>query len=191
MARASKGSSFERDFCRRLSIWWSEDKEQDSLFWRTASSGGRAKLRGRKGKQTASHHGDICATNGEGQPFIDMFTCELKRGYNRATIVDLLDKPARAALQTYEKWILQATESAQQAGTPYWMIVHRRDMRNAVVLMEREALDLVLKEEDNINRTGDEMALILLPKSGPEIVVMTLEQFFNNTDPKLVYEAMK
>lgn len=189
MARSSKskGSSFERDFCRRLSIWWSEDNSCDSLFWRTASSGGRAKLRGRKGKQTASHHGDICATNGEGQPFIDMFTIEAKKGYNRATIIDLLDKPARAALQTYEKWILQATESAQQAGTPYWMIVHRRDMRNALVLLEREALISILKPDSSLRYMGGSVPSIVFDG----FVLITLEQFFKNTDPKLIYEAMK
>jgi hypothetical protein len=191
MARASKGSAFERDFCRRLSIWWSGDEAIDSLFWRTASSGGRAKLRGRKGKQTASHHGDICATNGEGQPFIDMFTCELKRGYNRATIVDLLDKPERAALQTYEKWILQACESAKQAGTPYWMIVHRRDQRDALILMEREAFTLCLPSGSLSLLEIDTLLGFRSKKQNLPLILITLDSFLANATPKCVYEAMK
>src|SRR5262245_2386383 len=49
--RAAKGSKFERDLCRQLSLWWSDGK-RDDVFWRASQSGGRAKFRGRRGLQT-------------------------------------------------------------------------------------------------------------------------------------------
>jgi hypothetical protein len=182
MAKSSKGGVFEREFCRTLSLWWSGGAD-DSLFWRTASSGGRAKRRGRLGKRTASHHGDICATNGEGQSFIDLFTVELKRGYSRATIIDLLDKPDRAAAQTYELWLDQAKESASQAGTPYWLIVHKRDKRSPLVLVEWEALSLC--SEEAIDDTG---VLTWQPATGLPVVVTTLEKFLSGMSPRCVRE---
>jgi len=37
----AKGASFERDICRRLSLWVSAGKQED-VFWRSAMSGGRS-----------------------------------------------------------------------------------------------------------------------------------------------------
>jgi hypothetical protein len=128
----AKGSAFERRFCKQLSLWWSKG-QHDDLFWRTAGSGARATVRGRKGKRTKGHCGDICATDEAGKPLLDLVTLELKRGYNRATLVDLLDKPAGGAEQCWEAWISQALESAQYAATKWWMIVAKRDQRGVMV----------------------------------------------------------
>jgi hypothetical protein len=139
MARGKqKGSAFEREFCKTLSHWWSGGGRSD-CFWRTASSGGRATARRKKGLATANSAGDICSTDECGLPFLRAFALELKRGYNGATIADTLDRPAKAAAQTYEKWVAQAKESQLQSGSKYWMVVHKRDKRDAVVLMSRVA----------------------------------------------------
>lgn len=138
MGKASKGSAFERSFCVLLSAWWTQDDEtgpRSDVFWRTSTSGGRAKTRGRKGKATKGQSGDIAAIDPVGAPFIDLFTLELKRGYSKATIADLLDKPKKGAEQIYEKWFAQAEESRVQAGTPYWMIVAQRNRRDPIVFL--------------------------------------------------------
>ena len=77
----AKGGHFERDVCKRLSLWWSYG-ERDDLLWRTAGSGARATVRSRKNQQTANHHGDICATDPDAQPLVGAFCFEIKRGYN-------------------------------------------------------------------------------------------------------------
>lgn len=132
--RANKGASFERWFCTELSLWWSEQSRTD-IFWRTSTSGARATSRRRKGQKTANQHGDICALDPVGQPLIDVLTIELKRGYNRASIQDLVDKPMFAAKQTYEQWMDQAVEAYLAAGSLSWMLVIRRDRREPVVIM--------------------------------------------------------
>lgn len=38
---SAKGSSFEREFCKKLSLWVSDGKDPD-IFWRTAGSGSMA-----------------------------------------------------------------------------------------------------------------------------------------------------
>jgi hypothetical protein len=131
-----KGSEFERQFCGDLSIWWTGGKS-DSEFWRTAMSGGRATVRGRQGKTTTGHAGDICATGKKGLGLTKRITFELKRGYNKvANVHTLLDLRLKTdAQQEYEKWVLQAEAAATLAGTPWWMIVHRRDGRQATVMV--------------------------------------------------------
>ena len=133
MAKSSKGSSWEREFSRDLSLWWSGGKASD-LFWRSSQSGGRATVRRRKGLSTRGHCGDITATDSVGELLIRYVTIELKRGYSRHTVHDMFDKPANGAKQEWEKWILQAYQAKKNAGTPYWMIVAKRDRREAVVL---------------------------------------------------------
>jgi hypothetical protein len=68
-----KGGQYERDTCRRLSLWVS-DGNRDDLFWRSASSGGQHTTQGNKESQA----GDICCTHALGQPFMDMAVIECK-----------------------------------------------------------------------------------------------------------------
>lgn len=78
----SKGSQFERDICKQLSLWITAGKREDCL-WRSAMSGGRATVSKRKGidvRQT----GDICAVSPEGHALTDYFFIECKHYKNLA-----------------------------------------------------------------------------------------------------------
>lgn len=72
-----KGSGFEREICKRLSLWVS-DGVHDDLFWRSAMSGGRATVRFKKGVDTSSGQGDITAVTTEGNQLTDYSTIECK-----------------------------------------------------------------------------------------------------------------
>lgn len=135
MARGhAKGSQFERDICRLLSEWWSGGK-RDDIFWRSDSSGGRATTRMKQGKQTFGQHGDIRAVDPIGAPLTKLCTIELKRGYGRASIADVFDQPPASAIQPWEMWVLQVLLGARDAGTPYWLLITKRDQRLPVVFM--------------------------------------------------------
>ena len=129
-----KGSKFEREICGALSLWWSK-QAHDDYFWRTASSGGRSTARSKKGKTTANSCGDICATDPEGAPFLKVFAIEVKSGYNKFSIQDILDAPPKAAKQVYEEWIEQAKESSRQSGSLSWLVIFRRDRREALAML--------------------------------------------------------
>ncbi len=73
----SKGSSFEREVCKKLSYWISGGNEDD-LFWRSAMSGGRATVSAKKGKKLNRHAGDITATAPEGHVLTDYWFVECK-----------------------------------------------------------------------------------------------------------------
>lgn len=162
----SKGSDFERELCKRLSLWWTGG-EADDVFWRTSQSGGRATIRQRKGKATAGAYGDIAATDERGVPFLRFMVLELKRGYNRCVLHDLLDKPANASLQGYEKWIEQAKASQTQAGSRFWAIIHKRDRREPLIVVSYEMWNVLeWKMEIPPNKTffhAGELDLVALP----------------------------
>lgn len=130
MPSSSKGGAFEREISRKLSLWWSGG-QHDDWFWRTGGSGGRATNRAKSGKATINGYGDIMAQCGEAQKLLDIVTFELKRGYNVATVSDLLDIESGG---TMAKFIEQASKAASLAGTPHWAIIHKRDRRTPLMI---------------------------------------------------------
>jgi hypothetical protein len=126
-----KGGTFEREMCVALSKWWSNGK-RDDIFWRSASSGGRATQRKSKGKTTANSSGDICALDPIGKPLLDLVSIELKRGYT-TSIADLLDRPKNKNLHPplIEQWI----EQASGTDAPFWIIINQRNRKEKYVIM--------------------------------------------------------
>lgn len=146
-SKGGKGSKFERDICKTLSLWWSRDfpsGPREDIFWRTAGSGGRATNRSKKGKTTKNAYGDICALDPIGQPFLDVFAIELKKGYSSETLHALLDAPEHAAKQTYLKWIEQAEQSRKDSGALHWLLITQRDRRQAIVTLNTDGYSALL-----------------------------------------------
>lgn len=125
----AKGADFERIICRELSLWWSEGK-RDDIFWRTPQSGGRATSRGKQGKSTFGHHGDILATDPIGLPLLDFMTFELKCGYARDSLMELIDGTEKA--QWY-KWITGAMRVKDESGSKYWCLIVKRPRRRVLI----------------------------------------------------------
>lgn len=136
----AKGSDYERELCNMFSRWWTGGL-RDDIFWRAAGSGNRAKVRGRAGASTFGQHGDICATDPSGAVLIDLFTIEIKRGYSAYTIQDLVDKADRAGVQTWDAFFDQVLESHDHAGSYAWMLINRRDRREAMLWCPRYVIE--------------------------------------------------
>lgn len=130
----AKGGQFEREIAKQLSLWWSKGR-RDDIFWRTSNSGGRASIRHKNSKSTDGQYGDLCASDPLGLPLIRLLTFELKRGYSKSNPFDLLDRPPHAKLQTWEQWIVKAERDCERSGSVTWMIIARRDKREAVVML--------------------------------------------------------
>lgn len=175
---ANKGGPFERLLATALSLWWSKGK-RDDLAWRTAGSGARATVRGRKGKRTAGHVGDLGATNDRMIPFFKLVTIEAKRGYNKTTSLhNLFDPPTRQSKKdkatNYTAFIQQAQQAAKRARTPYWILVHRPDRKNAVVFMPMELAENLMP---NGNRVPAPWGLFVINKT--PMMFTALSNFFN------------
>ena len=134
----AKGGEFEREVCKDLSRWWTDDPERDDVFWRSSNSGGRATMRKKRGKKTYGHVGDVAAVDPIGKPFLDFMTVEIKRGYSKHTLSSLLDTPRHAAQQQWEGFIQQAEQARIDSGSRFWMIVAKRDQRIRFVVFPFE-----------------------------------------------------
>ena len=73
----AKGSQYERDICRKFSIWISGGKNPN-LLWRSAMSGGRSTLQVKKGGINKEQSGDISAVGEEGHRLINIAYLECK-----------------------------------------------------------------------------------------------------------------
>ena len=135
MAGSHKGSAYEREICVLLSKWWSNGKSDD-IFWRTPGSGARATTRKKKNKESLGC-GDIQATNPKGQPLIDMFSIELKRGYSTSTFADLMEPSTTANAKPcqYEKFIHQACADHINSGSQSWMLIVKRNRKKAIIII--------------------------------------------------------
>lgn len=76
-AGKQKGGSFEREICRKLSLWISAG-ERDDLFWRSSLSGGRATVAFKKGKQNLTQCGDISSIHPDGNVLTDPYLISCK-----------------------------------------------------------------------------------------------------------------
>lgn len=131
---SKKGGSFERATCKELSLWWSGNTNDD-WFWRSAQSGGRATTRMKRGLSTTNAAGDISAMNHEASRFLELAAVEVKCGYPKATLSDLIEKDGKSE---YHGFIEQARTSASLAGSPNWILIHKRDRREALLLTNNE-----------------------------------------------------
>lgn len=196
----AKGGGYERELSEKFSLWWSDGKN-DELFWRSAGSGGRATVRGKKGMTVTAGAGDIIPVQKDAMPFGQVFCIEAKRGYSAVTPLAMLDalplpvrkakppkppKPGQKPRKPKPKkpqpsmatWLDQATKAAKSQGIPFFLIVHRRDSKKPVVYFPK----LPFLTENDIQ--GPTMR-ILAPGFDP-LYVAELTEFLKALDPQKV-----
>ena len=194
--KSAKGGEFERQMSKDLSLWWNNG-ERDDVFWRTAMSGGRATVRGRQGKQTFGACGDIQAVDPVGQPLTRLCTIELKRGYTNTSFGDVLEIRETKTQQPWEMFVEQAMEAAQRARTPHWMLICKRDKRQAMLFIPRD----FWKSLHQVSRCADEFEPEKIPTllkghvtirsqqsktRRVQIVLMRLDYFFKYVKPVML-----
>jgi len=193
----AKGGTFEREICHALSQWWS-DGQRDDMFWRSANSGGRATVRTKKGKGTFGNYGDIRADDPDGHALLEFVTLELKRGYNRCTIADLLDRSGHEKLKGFEQFLSQAITSADQAGSYGWLLIHRRDKKRALVYFPRRVYAALVEAGAPLKELGAPRCLLraAVRLGGGRVEQVTfaallLDDFFGAVRREHVFAALK
>lgn len=128
----AKGSAFERDICRRLSLWVSNGQHVD-LFWRSAMSGGRATVQRKKGV-SIRQSGDITAVAPEGHALTDRFYIECKS--YRALQIDRFIFLGQGTLGRF--WKETAKQARQYGRKP--MLIFKQNGFPVLVLTKPRAL---------------------------------------------------
>lgn len=176
--RSSKGSAYERTLCKELSLWWTGG-DRDDIYWRTSQSGGRSKTRMKGGKRTFGQYGDIQAVDPVGQPLLKVLTVEIKRGYNRETILNAMDREPHCGKEVQSAWELfvsQVREDAANARTPHWILIHKRDRRQAVVYVPFGLYDRLA----SLRRVRPYLVGVV---AGVQVLCTPLAQFLKRVSP--------
>ena len=197
MAKAGKGSKFERKICKQLSTWWTEN-ERDDIFWRTSQSGGRATQRKKTGQGTANQYGDVQATDPIGQPLISLCAIEIKKGYKYHTFFDLIDKLPSETKQPYLAFIRQAISQQKAAKSFSYLLISSRDRKEPIITMPYKLYRLIRKEHlipsNGISNCFPQIIMQFdLPESDfkQKVFITTLEQFFKNVNSKTIKKLWK
>jgi hypothetical protein len=188
--KSKKGSAFERDTCRLLSLWWTAQK-RDDIFWRSAGSGARAKTRSKTGRSTFGQYGDIQCVDPIGSALTSVCTIELKRGYTKSTFSDAVEKPDKAAQQMFEKFLEQAITDSRNAKTPFWMLITRRDKKQSMVFIPNPFYKALVSVGSLLNRSVPFVKIRMRSKLGSKtklhsIVGFHLDSFLESVSPTYI-----
>ena len=137
----TKGGSYERSLAKKISLWWSDNKE-DSLCWRTASSGARATQRSKTNQNTINAHGDLCATDPSIQPFFDLFSVEAKRGYSSTNLLNHIDSNKNTEFESL--WNQCVGDADKCNKEP--MLILKRDRKKEVVFINKSVYNKLIDE---------------------------------------------
>lgn len=123
-----KGSRKEREVSVELSKWASLGERED-LFWRSATSGGRATVAKKKGKDLQTQAGDFSAIHPMGQPLLDVFYIENK-AYNDLKYEGILTGTGHLV----NFWNDTVTKASLYKRQP--MLIAKQDYKPTVVFLQ-------------------------------------------------------
>lgn len=148
----AKGASFEREVCKRLSLWVSDGTQED-VFWRSAMSGGRSTLAAKAGKRLAAQAGDLSCIHPNGQPFLNRFMVECKF-YNDLEIVGFL--LGRGTLAGF--WKIAKKDAATYSKHP--LLIAKQNRLPTIALTDEVGISL-LRPKKQLFQCRDAFALDL------------------------------
>lgn len=128
-----KGASFEREICRKLSLWLSNGANEDHL-WRSAMSGGRSTVAAAKGKRLADQAGDISAITPLGHSLTSKFMIELKF-YRDLGFASLHESKGNLA----KFWLEARRQAVRYDKLP--MLIAKQNQRDVLVCLSGDGID--------------------------------------------------
>jgi hypothetical protein len=189
MGKSKKGSAFERDTCKQLSLWFSHG-ERDDIFWRTAGSGARATCRAKQGLMTADSAGDICAIHPSAKCFTRISIWELKRGYsaknsNRGiSLLTIIDKLTAEKPPILVEWWTKLIEELKTHKRKFGFIIFKRDRKNACIAMHTSTFDYLNRRNKKKYYWPPFGPNATIYTNGLELRIMQLEDFLEWCEPE-------
>jgi len=176
----AKGSQNERDKCREWSLWWSNGLDikppRDDIFWRSAGSGARARLRRNIGHTVHQGYGDMIAEDSIGQPLIDVCTFEFKKGYRDLSLLSCIDSKQKTPRLV--SFLKQVEADAREKGN-HPVLVFQRDYRDAVICITTVLYNLIVQW----NEINTAKIRFTYPGLQHKFIMMRLIDFFHSVNP--------
>lgn len=166
----SKGSSFERECCKELSLWISSGKEEDA-FWRSSMSGGRSTVALKSGKSLGAHAGDISATSEIGHKLTNKFLLECK-AYADLQMENIFYNDAKGNYLKF--WNKLVVDSA--TFNKYPMLITKQNRCETLIAVNHDGYDLFnLDEIRNVHVHSADM------------FICSFDDFLTKIDPKILF----
>ncbi len=168
----AKGSEFEREICKYLSVWIN-GIEKPYIFWRSPSSGALATI-----AESMDASGDIIALRPEGKFLTDRFSLELKNGYPDADFEKHFKDTKNNTIEDFWK---QCTRDARKV-KKWSMLIFKKKGCQTIIGIESLISLLYFKDINlkSITLTFDKKDNL------PSIIFYDFKQFFNTVTPKMI-----
>lgn len=173
----NKGGNFERNLAKELSLWLSNG-EDDSWIWRTSSSGGRSTQRSKKGKTTQGAAGDLTFTDERAAPFFDIFSVELKIGYNDTNPLLIIDSGSKN--HSFKVNLEQCIRDAELVNKQP-LLIFKRDRMKACVCLQVSYFNSLIDEFGNLS---DKVEYIKIWDGDKEFIILKSIDFFEWANPE-------
>ena len=181
-----KGSNFEREIAKELSLWWTDAKRSD-VFWRSSMSGGRATIRSKKGLTTHGNYGDIAIADPLGQPLIELATIELKTGYPGQSPFDLVDRVGKQNPK-YKQFFEQCEREKKEANVPFWILIARRKQKDIMIYLSHA----LYRQFTYLDEAFPSVRLsVTVLSKRRKIFGCPLSEFFKLVDPREIKKIVK
>ena len=158
-----RGFSWERQFAKKLSLWWSDGEDQ-YIFRRSHGSG--SAYQDKHGLSGAG--GDIIADKESGFPFINRFHIECKESQNMGNILLQLLLNNELKIGKWS-WQVLRKEAAKFQRIPFLALKPFRKREQLIVLPLEEVNDVL-----------DKFSILhsILHEKKERLVIMKLQEFF-------------
>jgi hypothetical protein len=168
---AEKGSKFERDVAKFLTVWLT-GKDKPYCFWRTPASGGLATI----DELNASLSGDIKALTPEAEILTSVYSIELKTGYPKTSFWQHFKNIKNFPIeQFWEQCVRDAIKANKKP-----MLIYRKKGNHPIVGISDiiDVWDLIRVQ--SISLTFDDM------KALPRLTFYDMKEFFKVVTPEVL-----
>ncbi len=181
-----KGKRFEKEIAKELSLWWTNNKRND-IFYLTSGSGSRFTIRKKSGQDTANSSGDIGLLDPIGQPFLNLFQIEVKRGYtDDLDLLSIIDGKDQKYL--IFDWIEKAIHEQQEAKKKEILLIIKRDRKEKIVCVNTKFL-----ESNYFFKCYSDKEIIMIPFikkfNNKEFSIIDYNVFFKLLSPKAIIKG--
>jgi hypothetical protein len=170
----AKGSGYERQICKHLSIWI-QGTEKPYLFWRQPASGGLSTIDGRNSENLS---GDIRSINTTSEWFCGIYSVEIKTGYPDASLDKFLKYNKSDPLRAF--WV-QCIDDANLSEKRPLLIYKKKGMPTPWVGIDENVKKILAKE-----LKGLRFVMLHWAEDLPDTYLYEYKEFFDTITPELM-----
>jgi hypothetical protein len=161
----AKGSGFERDIAKFLTKYVT-GQDKPLCFWRSPSSGILGTI-----AESMDASGDIIALRPEGVPITQLFSIEIKTGYEDVDLLKMFKSNKNNTLESFWKQCIRDARKAEK----YGLLIFRKKGYNVIIGIENNVVIMLKKQKVELPKS----IIINFNNDLPDMVMYSMEDFFN------------